>query len=83
MGAHEQVVNIRARQHGTFGPSQNVMQALTQGLRHVQRVLDQQRIPAGDRFYIISARIVYAMPPMLSFSPLANGAQIKHGPRPF
>lgn len=53
MGVHEQVVNIRAHQHWTFGPSQNVTQALTQGLRDtVQRVLDQQRIPDGDCFYI-------------------------------
>lgn len=41
MGARERVVTIRARQHGTFGPGQNVTQAITQGLRDtVQRVLD-------------------------------------------
>lgn len=53
MGVQEQVVNIRARQHGTSGPSQNVTQALTQGLRDtVQRFLDQQRMTDGDRFYL-------------------------------
>lgn len=53
MGVRERVVSIRARQHGTFGPGQSVTQAITQGLRDtVQRVLDQQHIPDGDRFYI-------------------------------
>ena len=52
-GVREHFVNIRARQQGTFAPQQNVTQALTQGLRDtVQRVLDQQRIPDNNRFYI-------------------------------
>ena len=79
MGVRERVVTIRARQHGMFGPGQNVTQAITQGLRDtVQRILDQQRIPDGDRFYInlSSDRLRNAS------NAFGNGVKIKHGPWP-
>lgn len=52
-GLHERVVSIRAQQHGSFGPQQNLIQSLTQGLKDtVQRVLNQQQVRDGDRFHM-------------------------------
>ena len=50
---HERVVRLRPVQEGRLIPQQQLADALTRGLRRaVEQVLDQQKVPDTDRFYI-------------------------------
>ena len=52
-GVHERVVRLRPVQEGRLIPQQQLADALTRGLRRaVEQVLDQQKVPDRDRFYI-------------------------------
>ena len=52
-GVHERVVRLRPVQEGRLIPQQQLTDALTRGLRRaVEQVLDQQKVPDTDRFYI-------------------------------
>ncbi|XP_067036362.1 uncharacterized protein [Acropora muricata] len=52
-GVHERVVRLRPVQEGRLIPQQQLADALTRGLRRaVEQVLDQQKVPDTDRFYI-------------------------------
>ena len=52
-GVHERVVRLRPVQEGRLIPQQQLADALTCGLRGaVEQVLDQQKVPNTDRFYI-------------------------------
>ena len=53
VGVHERVVHLRPVQEGRLIPQQQLADALTRGLRRaVEEVLDQQKVPDTDRFYI-------------------------------
>ena len=53
VGVHERVVRLRPVQEGRLIPQQQLADALTRGLRQaVEQVLDQQKVPDTDRFYI-------------------------------
>ena len=52
-GLHERVVRLRPVQEGRLIPQQQLADALTRGLRRaLEQVLDQQKVPDTDRFYI-------------------------------
>jgi len=52
-GVHERVVRIRPVQEGRLIPQQQLADALIRGLRlAVEHVLDQQKVPDTNRFYI-------------------------------
>ena len=52
-GVHERVVRLRPVQEDRLIPQQQLTDALTRGLRRaVEQVLDQQKVPDTDRFYI-------------------------------
>ena len=52
-GVHVRVVRVRPVQEGRLISQQQLADALTRGLRRaVEQVLDQQKVPDTDRFYI-------------------------------
>ena len=53
-GVHERVVHLCPVQEGRLIPQQQLANAFTRGLRRpVEQVLDQQKVPDTDQFYIL------------------------------